>query len=104
MNNMNTHSTTRLKLRDVFLISKCRTIYNMCTQKPPHDYSQQLYDKYQEVFQEYIGSMVRVFRNSLFIFPFMQFGLFWARYYCGRLDVGTWNCNLAKIIFYLGLP
>ncbi|THU72841.1 hypothetical protein C4D60_Mb04t16460 [Musa balbisiana] len=24
------------------------TIYNMCTQKPPHDYSQQLYDKYRE--------------------------------------------------------
>nr|CAB3466672.1 unnamed protein product [Digitaria exilis] len=21
------------------------TIYNMCTQKPPHNYSQQLYDK-----------------------------------------------------------
>ncbi|CAD5187377.1 cullin-1 [Musa acuminata AAA Group] len=34
------------------------TIYNMCTQKPPHDYSQQLYDKYRESFQEYITSMV----------------------------------------------
>ncbi|KAL4570334.1 hypothetical protein LXL04_025986 [Taraxacum kok-saghyz] len=32
------------------------TIYNMCTQKPPHDYSQQLYDKYREAFQEYITS------------------------------------------------
>ncbi|EXB40823.1 hypothetical protein L484_009068 [Morus notabilis] len=32
------------------------TIYNMCTQKPPHDYSQQLYDKYREVFEEYITS------------------------------------------------
>ncbi|XP_058084193.1 cullin-1-like [Magnolia sinica] len=30
------------------------TIYNMCTQKPPHDYSQQLYDKYRESFEEYI--------------------------------------------------
>ncbi|KAG5628231.1 hypothetical protein H5410_013449 [Solanum commersonii] len=30
------------------------TIYNMCTQKPPHDYSQQLYDKYREAFEEYI--------------------------------------------------
>ncbi|VAH02232.1 unnamed protein product [Triticum turgidum subsp. durum] len=40
------------------------TIYNMCTQKPPHDYSQQLYDKYRESFEEYISSMVssRVFR------------------------------------------
>ncbi|GLT28527.1 hypothetical protein SLA2020_034520 [Shorea laevis] len=35
------------------------TIYNMCTQKPPHDYSQQLYDKYQEYFEEYITSTVR---------------------------------------------
>ncbi|KAJ4727625.1 cullin 1 [Melia azedarach] len=34
------------------------TIYNMCTQKPPHDYSQQLYDKYREAFEEYISSTV----------------------------------------------
>ncbi|KAE9602152.1 putative cullin protein, neddylation [Lupinus albus] len=34
------------------------TIYNMCTQKPPHDYSQQLYDKYRESFEEYILSTV----------------------------------------------
>ncbi|KAK9083871.1 hypothetical protein Scep_030342 [Stephania cephalantha] len=34
------------------------TIYNMCTQKPPHDYSQQLYDKYKESFEEYIISTV----------------------------------------------
>ncbi|KAJ9154482.1 hypothetical protein P3X46_027809 [Hevea brasiliensis] len=34
------------------------TIYNMCTQKPPHDYSQQLYNKYRESFEEYITSMV----------------------------------------------
>ncbi|XP_048229765.1 cullin-1-like [Ricinus communis] len=32
------------------------TIYNMCTQKPPHDYSQQLYEKYREAFEEYINS------------------------------------------------
>jgi cullin 1 len=30
----------------------------MCTQKPPHDYSQQLYEKYRESFEEYITSMV----------------------------------------------
>lgn len=30
------------------------TIYNMCTQKPPHDYSQQLYDKYGEALVEYV--------------------------------------------------
>ncbi|XP_031105658.1 cullin-1-like isoform X2 [Ipomoea triloba] len=34
------------------------TVYRMCTQKPPHDYSQQLYDKYRESFEEYITSMV----------------------------------------------
>ncbi|KAI4345439.1 hypothetical protein L6164_012564 [Bauhinia variegata] len=34
------------------------TIYNMCTQKPPHDYSQQLYDKYRESFEEYILTTV----------------------------------------------
>ena len=42
-----------------FLDSEHRTIYNMCTQKPPHDYSQQLYDKYREAFEEYINSTVR---------------------------------------------
>ncbi|CAM6047545.1 unnamed protein product [Sphagnum compactum] len=34
------------------------TIYNMCTQKPPQDYSQQLYDRYRESFEDYINSMV----------------------------------------------
>lgn len=34
------------------------TIYNMCTQKPPYDYSQQLYDKYKDAFDEYITSTV----------------------------------------------
>ncbi|KAI4349627.1 hypothetical protein L6164_010192 [Bauhinia variegata] len=34
------------------------TIYNMCTQKPPHDYSQQLYDKYKDSFDEYIRTTV----------------------------------------------
>eukprot|EP00898_Chlorokybus_atmophyticus_P003604 jgi/Chlat1/4244/Chrsp27S04315 len=34
------------------------TIYNMCTQKPPHDYSQQLYERYREAFNEYIKDAV----------------------------------------------
>ncbi|KAK9927642.1 hypothetical protein M0R45_024818 [Rubus argutus] len=34
------------------------TIYNMCTQRPPYDYSQRLYDKYGETFEEYINSEV----------------------------------------------
>ncbi|KAE8705192.1 Mitotic checkpoint protein BUB3.1 [Hibiscus syriacus] len=32
------------------------TIYNMCTQKEPHDYSEQLYYKYKETLDEYITS------------------------------------------------
>ncbi|GFR52348.1 hypothetical protein Agub_g14894 [Astrephomene gubernaculifera] len=34
------------------------TIYNMCTQKPPHDYSEQLYGKYREAFNNYIKDRV----------------------------------------------
>ncbi|XP_050227494.1 cullin-1-like [Mercurialis annua] len=34
------------------------TIYNMCTQKPPNDYSQQLYEKYREAFEGYIQATV----------------------------------------------
>ncbi|CAA7061302.1 unnamed protein product [Microthlaspi erraticum] len=30
------------------------TIYNMCTQKPPHDYSQELYDMYHKVLEDYL--------------------------------------------------
>lgn len=33
------------------------TIYNMCTQKPPHDFSQQLYERYREAFNEYITNV-----------------------------------------------
>ena len=29
----------------------------MCTQKPPHDYSEALYKKYKEVFEEYIDTV-----------------------------------------------
>jgi cullin 1 len=37
----------------------------MCTQKPPHDYSQQLYDKYRESFEEYISSMVSTEQHGI---------------------------------------
>ncbi|CAB4309935.1 unnamed protein product [Prunus armeniaca] len=30
------------------------TIYNMCTQPPPHDYCQRLYDKYKETIEQHI--------------------------------------------------
>lgn len=36
-----------------------RTIYNMCTQKPPYDYSEQLYGRYREAFNSYINDKVR---------------------------------------------
>ncbi|KAG6428145.1 hypothetical protein SASPL_112394 [Salvia splendens] len=47
-----------VKCLGAHLILIYRTIYNMCTQKPPHDYSQQLYDKYRESFEEYITTTV----------------------------------------------
>eukprot|EP00191_Tetraselmis_sp_GSL018_P009710 CAMPEP_0177609228 /NCGR_PEP_ID=MMETSP0419_2-20121207/18950_1 /TAXON_ID=582737 /ORGANISM="Tetraselmis sp., Strain GSL018" /LENGTH=732 /DNA_ID=CAMNT_0019104085 /DNA_START=252 /DNA_END=2450 /DNA_ORIENTATION=+ len=34
------------------------TIYDMCTQKPPHDYSEQLYIRYREAFNQYIMEKV----------------------------------------------
>jgi cullin 1 len=34
------------------------TIYNMCTQKPPHDYSEALYNRYRDVFCYYINESV----------------------------------------------
>ena len=39
----------------------CRTIYNMCTQKPPNDYSEQLYTRYRQSFSVYITERVRDF-------------------------------------------
>jgi cullin 1 len=44
----------------VMLGSPCRTIYNMCTQKPPHDYSEQLYNRYKEAFEVYVHDKVGV--------------------------------------------
>jgi hypothetical protein len=42
------------------LLCPCRTIYNMCTQKPPHDYSEQLYDRYRSSFEIYIKEKVHI--------------------------------------------
>ncbi|KAK3441033.1 hypothetical protein EUGRSUZ_B01286 [Eucalyptus grandis] len=50
------HPETEFSSEEFFMLYT--TIYNMCTQKPPHDYSQQLYDKYREAFEEYIMSTV----------------------------------------------
>lgn len=49
----------------IFLNFAYSTIYNMCTQKPPHDYSQQLYDKYRESFEEYITTTVKYISSIL---------------------------------------
>ena len=35
------------------------SVYDMCTQKPPHDYSQALYERYRTIFTEYIEREVR---------------------------------------------
>lgn len=40
------------------LLFQCRTIYDLCTQKPPRNYSQQLYDRYIEAFDEYFSTTV----------------------------------------------
>ncbi|KAI9114461.1 hypothetical protein K1719_014689 [Acacia pycnantha] len=34
------------------------TIYNMCLQNPPYQYSKELYEKYKETFEEYLNSSV----------------------------------------------
>ncbi|KAI3835276.1 hypothetical protein MKW98_020392 [Papaver atlanticum] len=39
-----------------FLSEMHTTTYNMCTQKPPHDYSAQLYERYVGVFNDYLKS------------------------------------------------
>ncbi|KAF3664459.1 Cullin-1 [Capsicum annuum] len=57
------------------------TIYNMCTQKPPNDYSQQLYEKYKEAFEEYINSTVLPsLREKHDEFMLMEFVKRWANH------------------------
>lgn len=69
------------------------TIYNMCTQKPPNDYSQQLYDKYKEAFQEHINSTVRILVDIFFLdlFVYAEYFLVYAftsyAHCCCLLDV-----------------
>lgn len=40
-------------------LSVYRVIYDMCTQKPPHDYSEELYNRYRRSFETYINARVR---------------------------------------------
>lgn len=46
----------------------CRVVYNMCTQNPPRDYSQQLYDGYALAIEEYILLKVCYFSFFFLIF------------------------------------
>lgn len=51
------------------------TIYNMCTQKPPHDYSAELYARYGAAFTRYNEEQVScerglVEKNVFFVFVF----------------------------------
>ena len=41
------------------------TIYNMCTQRAPHEYSAQLYERYTGAFTTYLSEKVRCCRTSL---------------------------------------
>lgn len=62
----------------------CRTIYNMCTQKPPQDYSQQLYDRYRESFEEYINEMVCVKYSLLSFMGIRIILILWAGSACNQ--------------------
>lgn len=42
------------------LMDLCTTVYKMCNQKPPHDYSHQLYDRYCEIIEDYAKQTVSV--------------------------------------------
>ncbi|WMV10142.1 hypothetical protein MTR67_003527 [Solanum verrucosum] len=58
-----------------------QTIYNMCTQNPPHNYSQQLYDKYREAFEVYITTpkpmwLLLVIQRSETRGPLIPFSLY----------------------------
>lgn len=41
-----------------FLCDIYSTIYNMCVQKPPNDYSEQLYYRYRQLIEDYAEQMV----------------------------------------------
>ena len=46
-------------------------VYNMCTQKPPDDLSQQLYDKYGGIFEDYATHTVSIPSTRFFIFIYL---------------------------------
>jgi len=50
----------------------------MCTQKPPHDYSEHLYNKYREAFTTYISNQV------------CPIGPLLAVFHSGQSSISTW--------------
>nr|GEU94584.1 cullin-1 isoform X2 [Tanacetum cinerariifolium] len=48
------HKEPQFKSDDYIMLYT--TIYNMCTQKAPNDYSSALHDKYKKTFEEYFTS------------------------------------------------
>ena len=38
---------------------ECSMVYNMCNQREPYNWSQQLYDKYTQVLQQYLNQMAK---------------------------------------------
>ncbi|XP_045815621.1 cullin-1-like [Trifolium pratense] len=57
------------------------TIYNMCTQKAPHDHSKELYEKYKRCFKEYIRSTVlSAVRNKHDEFMLREFVQRWSNH------------------------
>ncbi|XP_048136089.1 cullin-1-like isoform X2 [Rhodamnia argentea] len=52
------------------------SVYNMCTQKPPHDYSQVLYDRFREEIEKYLDQAVmpsfRRKHNEFLLKEFLQ--------------------------------
>ncbi|KAL3505753.1 hypothetical protein ACH5RR_031135 [Cinchona calisaya] len=56
INNLEGKPETPISSEDYMMLYT--TIFQLCSQKPPHDYSQQLYEKYRQTFQDYIISTV----------------------------------------------
>ena len=46
-------------------------VYNNCIQKPPHDLSQQLYEKYGGIFEDYATHTVSIPSTRFFIFIYL---------------------------------
>ena len=73
-----------------------RMIYNMCTQKPPHDYSEQLYSRYRDAFNIYINETVRSANLHLLQCVMTAMHLYALRY--GRLEAEGYPAKLPTTV------